>query len=344
MKFKKNIISSIIFLSINCFNYSSIATELETATYDGKKDIEKVLENNNAVSKDSYILNYYKERGNNGKLSFTDDYNLQKPISMSDVANLNHEYFKEGNRNLSFEDLDKLAQGKNGEEFENLRVNSVYNEAVKIGIQNALFKVLYDFRNNLTMITPEYEQIFNFNELMLAKGKVIPPVILSTGSGVTKESDLSLRKTESEIMIYTQAQVTLKAPTFFDYLNFEPIKPQQPDEILLPISDKERLLWKQGSQEGWLLGIKQGNAIINEGMASLIRDYYGMQSYHILVEQGFITMPELERLEIGTTTDGNKLNIGEVTFTVTILPAFNSNSQAWKAIPKLDDFLIKSSD
>lgn len=342
MKFRKNIITSTLIISSIFLSFNSSSNESDVASYDGKKDIEKILKNNVAVDKNDYILNYYKARGSKGMLSLKENYNFSIPMEMFELANLEHEYFKDTKyRQLSLDELDKLSIGESNDKLNNLRHNSVYNESIKIGIQNALYKVLFDFKDTLEGVAMDYQHIFNFSELMLANGKLIPPVILEIHAGVSKESNEVLRSTDAEYLIYSQAEVSLKPPTYFDYLNFEPIKPQEPESILLPINDKERELWKKGSQEGWILGIKQGVSIINEGFASLARDYIGMQRFHMMRDSGIISMPELEKFTIGTTTNGDRLNIGEITFTITILPEFNSDSKSWKALPQINDFLFK---
>lgn len=329
-----------IFLSTMLFNVH--AEEEQQASHDGKDDIKKILVNNTELSDSDFIIQYYKTKGANGRMSMGQSYDLQKPMTMSELYNLEHSYFLGGGtQNMSLKELNKKIIEKSSDDIKGLRKNSVYNEAVIIGVQNALFKVLYDFKNDLGVVGSELERIFNFKELMLADGKVIPPVILEDGTGIEKESDSKLRMKDAGFKIYKQAKVTLQAPTYYQYLNFEPIKPKEPEELLLPINNEERKLWEAGAKEGWVLGIRQGNSIINEGLSSLLRDYVGMSRFHLMKDAGIISMPSLERLNIGTTTDGNNLNVGEITFEVTILPKFNVNTRTWEALPQIDDFLYQ---
>jgi defect in organelle trafficking protein DotC len=322
--------------------FNSYANEDQKASHDGADDIKKILINNTELSNSDFIIKYYKKKGASGKISMGQSYDLQEPMTMSELYNLEHPYFLGGGtKNMSLKELNKKIIEKSSDDIKGLRKNSVYNEALMIGVQNALFKVLYDFRNDLEIIGSELERIFNFKELMLADGKVIPPVILEDGSGIEKEGNLKLRIKDAGFKIYKQAKVTLHAPTYYQYLNFEPIKPKEPEDLLLPINDEERKLWEAGGKKGWILGIKQGNSIINEGLSSLLRDYIGMSRFHLMKDSGIISMPSLERLNIGTTTDGNNLNVGEITFEVTILPKFNANTTTWEALPQVDDFLFQ---
>jgi defect-in-organelle-trafficking protein DotC len=342
--FKKNIISTLLLSSLFITSNAYTQSDEKTATNDGSQDIKVVLQNNEALNKSDFIINYYKNKGSNGRVSLNKSFTLNEPMEMSELADLNHSYFKNGNRDLTLDELNKSIIENSSDEVKGLRINSVYNEALMIGVQNGLFKVLFNFRKDLDAISDELSQIFNFDELMLANGQVVPPVILELGSGVEKESEILLRKKDAGYEIYKQAKVSLQSPSYYQYLNFEPIKPKEPEDILMPINDIERSLWKKGAQEGWILGLKQGNAIINEGMAALIRDYVGMNRFHMMRDARLISMPALERFEIGTTTNGKSLNIGEITFKVTILPEFNANTQAWKALPQIDDFLFKGDE
>jgi defect-in-organelle-trafficking protein DotC len=337
MKFKKHFLSSII-SGILIINTPMIAAVEKAAN--GKNDIERILETNTKLSKKDFMIEYYKGKASSGRVETTNPFMIEEPLSINDIALLNHKMFDNRMSNLDDYDLDQIAKDSINSKYKSLREDSVYNEAVKLGIQNALYKVLYDFKKvTLVSVGNEYRQIFNFEELMIANGKVKPPVILELGGGVEKETILKLRSQDASYFVFAQAEVALRAPSYLDYLSFEPIKPQSPETLLMPINNKERTLWSRGAKEGWILGIRQANSIINEGLFSLARDYLGIQRFHMMNEAGIISMPAFEKMNIGTTTDGTNLNIGEETFKIAILPAFNAETQAWRALPRIDDFL-----
>jgi defect-in-organelle-trafficking protein DotC len=336
MKLNK-IASILIILSISSLNvYSS-----QESTGDGKKDIKKILENNSELNDKNFLIEYYKEKSKNGRIQIEDSFDIKEPLTMDDLAKLNHSYLQKKIKLLEEKGLDALADEMSNGNFKKLREDSVYNEAIKVGIQSALYKVLFEFKKSLGKIEIDFKKLFDFNELMLANGLVKPPVILESSSKINKESDHKLRTSYSSYLIYSQAEVALRAPSYIDYLNFEPIKPKTPETLLLPTTSEERKLWRDGIQEGWILGLRQGNLIIKEGLASLIRDFVGMHRFHLMFDSGIISMPSIEKIEIGTTTDGTNLNIGESTFKIAILPEFNSNTQLWMALPRIEDFLDK---
>jgi defect-in-organelle-trafficking protein DotC len=330
MKIKKIVLITSIILS------SSVYSQ-ESPNNINNEDINKILENNKKVNKESFYLNYYKSRGANGRISTKEGFVLDKPLSMRDVSELNHPYYQKKLEYVKEFGLDAIGEELNKEEFGNLRVDAIYNEALKMGIQSALFDVLYDFNNSLSEMESSLKSLFDFGNLMLAEGRVKPPVILETSAIISKDNKYQLRSSDASYLIYSQAEVTLRAPSYLDYLTFGIIKPKEPETLLLPTTDEELKVWKEGVNNGWILGIKQGNDIIKEGFSSLIRDYLGMEIFHIMHKANIVSMPSFERMEIGTTTDGRNLRVGEVTFKVSILPEFNGNTDMWKALPRLNE-------
>lgn len=339
---KKNIlfilISSFLVTGLNA-NKTELEKNLENTS---NSDVSKILENNQKLDKENFFLNYYQSRSSDGRVKINDDFVLNEPLSMGDVAKLNHPYYQKKLKYIKEKGLSNIGEELNLENFNKLRNDSIYNEAVKVGIQSGLYKILYKFKNTtLKDIETQLDVIFDFSELVLAEGRVKPPVIIDASSSLSKENKYKLRTSDASFEIYEQAEVILRPPSYLDYLHFEVIKPKKPETLLLPINDEETAIWENGVKEGWILGIRQGKSIIKEGFASLLRDFYGMNVFHIMNDSKIINTPMYEKINIGTTTNGKNLKLGEATFRVSVLPEFNSNTQAWKAIPKISDFLEK---
>lgn len=307
-----------------------------------KSDLDVVLENNPNVDASKFldpnVINglYSRQRIRTGN-----GFVLEEPMTLKDAASLNHPYFKDLLEQMDGKSLSELAQLETNKEFAKLRVNSIYNEGLKFGTQSALYQSLYEFQLDLREIGDDLDRLFDFNMFMLAGGRVRPPVIVVKGASVEKESEYDLRTTNRSITILKQAGVVTRAPNFIDYLNFNPIKPAAPQSLLLPRKNnaEEISAWNEGVKQGWLLGVKQGNAIINEGLFSLYRDFEGMGNFFIASKEGMISMPEYQSMNLGVTTDGTRLNIGEETFSISILPEFNNNARKWQPLPRVENFL-----
>lgn len=304
--------------------------------------LKESLENNTGVDPEKFLLtDKFLNDYSNDRIITRDEFNVSAPIRMEDARDLTHPYLKEESDKISDKDLSALSKMKEDDEFNNLRVNSVYNEGLKFGTQSALYKTMYEFQKDLELMEDEYKKNFNFDLFMLANGKVKPPVIIEVDGGVEKEGNLRLRETQKSYKIYSQAEVVLRAPSYIDYLNFSPIKPQKPNTYLLPRNthQNEMQAWKDGVQEGWILGIEQANSIINEGLYSLARDYVGMATFFLLSKTGSISMPEYQNMNLGVTSDGENLIIGQEIFEIAKLPEFNENAHNWKPLPKIENFL-----
>lgn len=330
--------SNVTFAEENLPN-DGLPIENKISSNDGKTDMQNMLEKNNAIDQDEYLLNYYKEQSVNGKVFLNHSFDIKEPISMYDLSNLNHPYFKENIVKLKENGIEEFAKEMNKGNKQKFRNDSVYNEAVRVGIQSALYKTIYEYNITLNEVKEDLNHIFNFNELLLENGKVIPPVITETGASVQKEDKYTLRTSHGAFFIYKQAEVTIHGLSYLHYVIFDPIKPKTPSPLMLPINDEEKNLWEKGIREGWVLGLRQGSEIIKEGFSTMLRDYVGMQNFHILYKSGIVSYPAIQRLDIGTNFNNETLKIGESTFKIAALPAFNNDVQKWKPLIKIDNFL-----
>lgn len=307
-----------------------------------KTPLETVTENNRAVNaakfdNDKRLSALYSRNRIRTGLEFE----LDRPLTVEDAYNLNHPYFQDILNRMDGKSLSDLAQMETNAEFSKLRLNSIYNEGLKFGTQSALYEVLYEFNKDLELMGDYYDRLFNFSILMLANGRVRPPVIIVKEASLEKENARQLRRTDRSVEIYKQAEVVTRPPNYIDYLNFTPIKPNPPQNLLLPRKNNQEEIeaWADGVKRGWFLGVRQANAVINEGLFSLQRDYTGMGEFYLASKQGQISQPQYQSMNLGITTDGNFLNIGEETFSIQILPQFNNDAQNWTPLPRIENFL-----
>jgi defect-in-organelle-trafficking protein DotC len=334
MKFNKIIFS----LFVSSFLTSGILAEQvaprqeKNITENSVKDIKDTLDS-------EYLYQYYKENASEGRTKIDYSYMIDKPLNMDEIRDLKHPYFNKHLSNLNKDDIDSVAQEYTKEKFKSLRVNSVFDEALKYGIQSSLYKVLFDFERKIESVSHYYDTNFNFNLLMMYNGRVKPPVVTEANQLLEKESNVQLREIDRAFTFLKQAEVVITPPSFRDYLTFEPLIPEQPNPLLLPLPEKpeEYYAWQKGVSEGWIQGTKQAYLIINEGLMELVRDYLGMQRYMAMLNENIVTLPVITESELGINSNGNILNVGESTFKISKMPEFNSNGSSWKAIPRVSD-------
>ena len=342
-----NKIKSIAFLLLLALPLSASAfqskeeIELARKMNNDEVDIKEVLENNPEVDASKFLskelFNIYSQE----RIVVEDGFDYEKPMDFKEVRDLSHPFLKDRIKKIKGKNLEQLAKLKNDSRFESLRVYSIYNEALKYGSQNALYKSLFEFGKDMEEIGDYYDRIFNFELFMLAEGKVQPPVLVVRGASLEKEDNYTLRRTDAAYKIFKQAKVVTRTPSYIDYLTFNPIKPVEPNLMLMPQPDdkKEMEAWKEGIYDGWKLGTTQANEIINEGLYSLLRDYYGMAQFYLASRGGLISQPKYQEMNLGITTDGNNLQVGEEIFSITILPQFNSRASTWTPMPEVENFL-----
>lgn len=315
----------------------------KVASNNGADDIKKITERNEAVGSTDYLISYYKSTNNNGGRIETEtgSFDLNQPISLYDVATLNHDYFRKNIKKIKEQGLEKYASSMNDDNYKKMRNDSIYNEALRVGIQSALYETIYDYNKTLENVSDDFSKIYNFDDLLLENGKVIPPSIVDVGSSVSKENIFTLRFDDGSFFINKQAEVTVGGLNYLKYVIFDAIKPKTPSVLLLPINNEEEKIWESGVEEGWVLGIRQASEIIREGFATLLRDFAGMNNYLLLYKANMISYPAIQRLDIGTNYNSNQLKIGEVTFKIAALPQFNNDTQNWKPLIRVNDFIDK---
>lgn len=337
-KINKIIVASFFFVSLGSFAQDQNSSQNNQSSQND--DASKITENNPNVEASKFLSSEFVNEYQ-GRIRSRDNDVFEEPLSMNEAENLTHPYFKDIMNEIEGTDLDELAKLTDDSKFNRLRLDSIYNEGLKFGTQNAFYEIIYEFNKDLEEIGDDYDRIFDFNSLMLADGRVIPPVILPSGESVTKEDNRTIRRTKSTLQIVKQAEVALRPPSYIDYLTFDPISPSKPRKYLLPRPDiKEEVEeWRKGVREGWLLGVRQASNIINEGLYKLARDYVGMGEFYLAHTQGSISKPQYQDMNIGIVTDGETLKIGEEVFSIEVLPEFNSDARNWEPLPRVDDFL-----
>lgn len=109
-------------------------------------------------------------------------------------------------------------------------------------------------------------------------------------------------------------------------------KPPLPDKTLLPRTDQEQKIWREGIRTGWEMGIEQAYSIYQQNLARLKRDYRGMILYRKLLQEKMISAPFVARTELGVTGNGQNMRINDQVLRIVELPQLQTNSRNWQAI------------
>lgn len=212
-----------------------------------------------------------------------------------------------------------------------LRIRSLKDSALSIGARGGLSWASNEIDVNLNKDTKYLDGVFNFNAMMLPHG-VMPPVLEASGSSLNLSDPDTVRIADRSYRIIKQARFTTTPPNWREYLWLHYSKPELPDRTLLPKTDLEQKIWREGVKEGWEKGIEQAYSIFQQNLARLKRDFNGMVLYRKLLESKMIKAPYVSRTELGVTGNGTNMRINDQVLRIVEHPKLQTNTKKWKAI------------
>jgi len=310
-----------------------------------QKRIEKELIEEK--KKDSYFvreLDDNKQTNSNKQYQINSRSNIEvipvgKPYTFEEIRDFKIPELQEKRKNIKEEDVAEYLKEKSKENADNIRLDSIYMEALKYGTQSGLYYRANELNKFIETYQGEFSKIFNFTPLLLANGKVVPPVIVESKNNVQNENNYSLRMTDRSYKIDQQVRVINTPISWREYVTLEGTSPILPDDMLLPLNPKEDHYWKMGVAKGWETGVSQANSIYLENVRRLERDYIGMIRYHLMLKRGLVNSPITSTVRLGVTGTEEDMNVNEVVFNIDKAASFNKNSETWRALPELPDFI-----
>lgn len=319
---------------------------------DEKKErliMQKQLDEQTAKQKekDQYFvrqLEQNKQDNSNNKFQINSKPNLEvitidRPYQLEDIRDFKTPELREKVKRIKDEDVDEYLKKLSAKNADNARLDSIYLEALKYGTQSGLFYRGTQLQRFIDKYKSDFSRIFNFQPLLMANGKVVPAVVVESKNNVQNESRFTLRMNDRSYKIEEQVKVSNTPLTWRQYLNMNMSAPVMPDEMLLPLNQKEDHYWKLGVSQGWETGVTQANSIYLEKVRRLERDYIGMVRFHLMLKRGLVTNPITSSINLGVTGKNDDMNVNEVIFNIDQAAKFNKDAETWKALPELPDFL-----
>jgi defect in organelle trafficking protein DotC len=240
--------------------------------------------------------------------------------------------------------LDSLAQVQNlhakaiaaKKQMTALHTEALQNIAMSVGAQAGLAWRSERINQTLTKNSSQLDRIFNFN-LILLDHNVIPPVLVQGNNSLHLSDAQTLRIDDRTYQIITQARFTTTPPQWRNYLWMDYHHPELPLPAFLPKTPEEIAIWKKYATLGWQDGVNQANAIFNDNLSRLTRDYIGMTLYRNLLLKGMVSKPFVAHTDLGVTGDSSDLHINDQILRITSLPKLQTNPGRWKSIVTHDD-------
>ena len=260
-----------------------------------------------------------------------------QPYTLNELMNIETKELGHKVRRVPIEKVDKYIEKRNKlkDSDYNSRFDVIYQEALVYGTQSGLHYRGSQLKNFIDKYESEWET-FNFTPLMLAKGKVVPPVIVESKQNLQSSDRYTLRGTDRSYRILDQVKVVNNPINWRQYLIINIPKPTVPDEEFLPLNPEEDHFWKLGMSQGWEVGVSQANSVYLENIRKLQRDYVGMVTFHIMLKRGMITNPVTSTTTLGVTGEIDEtMNVNETIFKIDRNATFNLDSESWKALNEL---------
>ncbi|MEN9471508.1 MAG: DotC [Pseudomonadota bacterium] len=212
-----------------------------------------------------------------------------------------------------------------------LHAQALQDIAMSIGAQAGLAWRSEQINQVLSKNASNLDRIFNFN-LILLDHNVVPPVLVQGNSSLNLADAQTLRIDDRAYQIISQAHFITAPPQWRNYIWMDYQHPELPLPAFLPKTAEERIIWKKYATIGWQDGIQQADAIFNDNLARLTRDYNGMALYRRLLLKGMVSKPFVAQTDLGITGNNSALHINDQLLRITSLPKLQINPGRWKSI------------
>lgn len=225
------------------------------------------------------------------------------------------------------------VQAAGAVEIPQIRLSSIKEAALGYGVRSGLARRSYEISRVIADNQELLDRIFNFNSLLIERN-VLPPV-LSEATNTLRQPDAdTIRVADLTYRIERQAAFVTVPPGWREYLVLEHrYEVSMPPAVLLPKTAEEKKVWTEHVREGWLTGVRQADAIYEQSLSRLERDFKGMVLYRSLLAKGMIGRPYVAEAALGVTGDGDSMAVNDRILRITAKPRLNSDPAVWKAIP-----------
>lgn len=219
-------------------------------------------------------------------------------------------------------------RAKEKDEVSSIRKSALVEIATAMGASAGAASRMQELKVEVNKKSHELDKIFNFKEMRLADG-VMLPVVMQSKANYNKNSDDEIMISDKRFIIDTPSKFVSVYPTWRSYLFLSLPTFDAPPSSVLPKNDTERAIWDNAVKEGWKRGVEQANRIFEASYARLEKDYLGMDLARILMELKLLTPTVLAKQNLGVTGGGREMDINSQVFRITDHSALNPNSGTW---------------
>lgn len=215
-----------------------------------------------------------------------------------------------------------------------IRKEALKEAALSYGARGGLASRTFQIRNQLTKRETYLDKIYNFRELLIAAPSGLqmePPIISESLDALLIEGDGQTAAVSDTIYnINKNVRIVSAARNWRQYLERQWGEVEEPPEILRPMNNEERAIWRELVEKGWAEGTTQADEIFEQDLATLNADFAGMVRYRKLLAQSMVSPPFIQQVDRGVTGDGSTMRIGDRAVSITDTPKLISGSDQWR--------------
>lgn len=233
-------------------------------------------------------------------------------------------------------ELTQLLEMKGSGGKEPSAVQLMRPKAIREAARLVTFQTAMSWRyGQLVAETERYGAImdtaFNFGPLMLTQGEalILPPQIARAGASMRIEDGATATTAKTTYEMLEPARYIAVVPNWREFLMVDDFPaPEQPNPAVLPKNAEERAIWRAAVREAWAQGLAEADQLYADNVSRMARSYRGVMLYHLLTAQHLLSRVYTASADLGTRTQGNKLNIGQKVYRITAPSAFTISPPA----------------
>ena len=233
-------------------------------------------------------------------------------------------------------ELAELLEMKGTGGKEQTAVQLMRPRAIREAARLVTFQTAMSWRyGQLVAETKRYSAImdtaFNFGPLMLTQGEalIMPPQIARAGASMRIEDGATATSAKTTYELLEPARYIAVVPNWREFLMADDFPaPEQPNPAVLPKNAEERAIWRAAVREAWAQGLAEADQLYADNVSRMARSYRGVMLYHLLTAQHLMSRVTTASADLGTRTQGNKLNIGQKVYRITAPSAFTVSPPA----------------
>lgn len=254
---------------------------------------------------------------------------------------------------LNFQE--KMSRGSLEEREEliskSLKLKAMTEYAKSVAIRAGIKARIATINEVIESNSRNLDAIYDFDSLMI-EGKVSPPVISEATNLYNQKNDTQINRASRMFKIEKQARFSSTATNWREYLAF-PVEASAFERYayiageMKPKDDIELKAWQDATVEGWNLGLRQADIILEQSLARLNRDYIGQVRFHQFVMQGKLTMPVINHYNLYDRNNGSTMVVDEDMLKISVLPTFKDQEMI-TSLPqhqlRPDEFVVVEDD